>query len=242
MVAALLFAVAVLGGIVASIAGFGVGSLLTPALSLRTGIKLAVAAIAIPHLAGTVVRLWSLRSHVDRPILLRFGIASAAGGAAGALLHARAGGPALTVVFGLLLVLTGLGELAGWTGRVRFRGPMALLAGGLSGLLGGLVGNQGGGRAAALLGFDLTREAFVATAAAIALVVDAARLPVYLWTGGAEILRIWPVVALMTAGVVTGTLAGRRLLDRLPERIFALTVGALVLLLGVYTLLRVFVP
>ncbi|MGZ5487722.1 MAG: sulfite exporter TauE/SafE family protein [Candidatus Aminicenantales bacterium] len=238
MITALLVVVAIVAGLIASIVGFGVGSLLTPALSLETGIKLAVAAVAVPHMAGAAIRLWSLRGHVDSRVFLRFGIASAAGGLAGALLHRSAGGALMTGIFGVLLAFSGLGELTGWAGRIRFRGAGALAAGGLSGLLGGLVGNQGGIRSAALLGFDLSRERFVATATAIALLVDTVRLPVYLWTEGARMLEIWPLMAWMTAGVVIGTLVGRRLLDRIPERAFRRIVGAIVLLLGLYMLYR----
>jgi hypothetical protein len=240
MITALLVAVAIVAGLIASIVGFGVGSLLTPALSLETGIKLAVAAVAVPHMVGAAIRLRSLRGHIDRRVLLRFGIASAAGGLAGALLHRWAGGALMTAVFGLLLAFSGLGELTGWTGRIRFRGAGALAAGSLSGLLGGLVGNQGGIRSAALLGFDLSRERFVATATAIALLVDAARLPVYIWTEGARMLKIWPLMAWITAGVAIGTLVGRQLLDRIPEKAFRRTVGVLVLLLGLYMVFRAF--
>jgi uncharacterized membrane protein YfcA len=52
-----------LAGAVAAVAGFGIGSLLTPTLALATGTgtKLAVAAISIPHLVGTAQRFWILR-------------------------------------------------------------------------------------------------------------------------------------------------------------------------------------
>jgi hypothetical protein len=45
----------------------------------------------------------------------------------------------------------------------------------LSGPSGGLVGNQGGLASSALVGFDLSKEAFGATATAVALVVDGRR-------------------------------------------------------------------
>jgi hypothetical protein len=50
--------------------------------------------------------------------------------------------------------------------------------GAVSGVLGSLVGNQGGIRSLAMLGFDVPRRAFVATATAVGLIVDGARLPV----------------------------------------------------------------
>jgi uncharacterized membrane protein YfcA len=63
---------AVAGG-VASVAGFGIGSLLTPLLVTHVTTKVAVAAVAIPHVVGTAARFWLLRGHVDRPLLVRFG-------------------------------------------------------------------------------------------------------------------------------------------------------------------------
>src|SRR5688500_13513674 len=74
-----LTSVAVLSGAIAAVTGFGVGSLLTPVLALETGTKLAVAAIAVPHFIGTAQRFWMLRRHVDRRVLLGFGIASGLG-------------------------------------------------------------------------------------------------------------------------------------------------------------------
>ncbi len=222
----------------ASVVGFGIGSLLTPALALETGIKLAVAAISIPHAIGTGIPLWTLRAHVNREVLLQFGIANAIGGLAGALLHAWAGGAVLTAVFGLLLLSAGLAELVGWAKRVRLQGAPAIAAGGASGLLGGMVGNQGGIRSAALLEFNLPRDSFIATATAIALIVGAARMPVYLYTEGRQLLDIWPIIAWTTGGVVIGTLLGRRFLSRIPETVFRRIVGAFVLLLGLYMLYR----
>jgi uncharacterized membrane protein YfcA len=59
----------------------------------------AVAAVAIPHAIGTAQRFWILRRHVDRRVLLGFGIASALGGPAGALAHTRASSRGVAVVF-----------------------------------------------------------------------------------------------------------------------------------------------
>jgi uncharacterized protein len=79
----LLASTAVVAGGIAAVTGLGVGSLLTPVLASKTGTKLAVAAITIPHLVATAQRFWMLRRHVDRRVLLGFGVASAAGGLAG---------------------------------------------------------------------------------------------------------------------------------------------------------------
>jgi uncharacterized membrane protein YfcA len=104
----------------------------------------------------------------------------------------------------------------------------------LSGVFGGLVGNQGGIRSAALLAFDTNKQAFVATATAVALLVDGARMPVYLVTSGAALGPAAAVIAVTTAGVVIGTLAGGRLLRRVPEPIFRRVVAVLLLALAAW--------
>jgi uncharacterized membrane protein YfcA len=225
----------VAGGI-ASLAGFGIGSVLTPVLAAHTGTKLAVAAVAIPHFVGTVQRFWRLRQHVDRRVLWGFGIASAIGGLGGALAHVWVSSRWLSLVFGGLLVLAGISEFTGWMQRVQWGRRAAWVAGILSGGFGGLVGNQGGIRSAAMLGFDVPKQSFVATATAIGLFVDVARLPVYLATQWRDIAGVWPGVLAATAGVVVGTALGTRVLGRIPQRIFRRVVAALLLALGIYML------
>jgi len=62
---------AALAGGIASIAGFGIGSLLTPLVASQYGMKTAVGAVAIPHFIATVLRFWRLRSDECHRIRLR---------------------------------------------------------------------------------------------------------------------------------------------------------------------------
>jgi uncharacterized membrane protein YfcA len=237
---ALLALVAAVAAAIASVTGFGIGSLLTPVLSLRVPLKIAVAAVSIPHLIGTAVRFWMLRGHVDRRVLLSFGLASAAGGLVGALLHTRLGSPVLSAVFGALLLFVAVMQFSGAAERMRFSGWVAMGAGALSGLLGGLVGNQGGIRSAGLLGFDMPKETFVATATAIGLMVDGARMPVYLATEGHELSQLGVPIVVAIVGVLVGTIAGARLMRRVPERWFRKIVAVLLAALGVAMILQAF--
>lgn len=171
------FIAAFAAGAISAVAGFGIGSILTPTLGLGIGAKLAVAAASIPHLFGNALRLWTLRDRVDKQVLRTFGVMSATGALAGALLHAAVSSHVFKLMFGTALVVFGAAGTMGWTDRLRLGRIGAWVGGGLSGLLGGLFGNQGGVRAAAMLGFKVRKEVFVATAVAIALVVDGARMP-----------------------------------------------------------------
>jgi uncharacterized protein len=222
-----------IAGGVAAIAGFGIGSLLTPLLALEVGAKLAVAAVSIPHLIATALRFYMARAQVDWRVVRSFGAFSAGGGLLGALLHVYASSRALAIVFAVLLMFAGGTELTGLSHRMRFGRRAAWLAGAVSGALGGLVGNQGGIRSAALLGFDVRKESFVATATAIGLIVDAARVPVYLFTEASGIIRIWPLVTAATLGAVAGTGAGWHGLRHITERHFRRVVALLLIALGI---------
>jgi uncharacterized membrane protein YfcA len=222
------------GGAIASISGFGIGSIITPLLVQRLGTKVAVAAVSIPHVIGTALRFFLLRKSIDRRVLLTFGVASAAGGLLGAVLHVWVAGRLLTILLGALLILSGTLGLFGIT--LQFRRRTAYAAGILSGVLGGLVGNQGGIRAGAMMGFGVSKEAFVATSTLVGLIVDGARVPVYLITQGSELLRVWPLIAIASIAVVIGTIAGRQLLSGLDEAMFRRVVSALIAALGIWLL------
>jgi uncharacterized protein len=230
--------VAIVAGAVASLAGFGIGSLLTPLLAVKTGIGIAVAGVSIAHFFGTALRFFLMRKFLNKRILLSFGLTSAAGGLIGALLHNVFQNVALTIIFGCLLVFAGTLGLTGLSEKLRFRGPMVWLSGGVSGLFGGLVGNQGGIRSAALLGFKLDKDQFVATATGIALIVDVARMPVYLAVQSAQIASIWQFILIATIGVIIGTLGGKKILERLPENIFKKTVSSIIVLIGILVLIE----
>jgi uncharacterized membrane protein YfcA len=229
---------ALTAGAVAAVTGFGIGSLLTPVFALQVDTRLAVAAVSVPHVIGTAVRFAMLKEGPDHRVLWTFGLTSAAGGLTGALLQGRAESRWLTVLFGALLLFAAGAELTGLGRRMRFRGRGAWIAGGFSGLLGGLVGNQGGIRSAALLAFDLPKHSFIATATAIALFVDGARVPVYLATQRAQMLGLRSSIAVATAGVVIGTLVGSRVLTRMPEFWFRRTLAAILIVLGVSMIVR----
>jgi hypothetical protein len=227
-----------IAGALAAVTGFGIGSLLTPLLALQVDTRVAVAAISVPHVIGTSVRFWLLSGGVDRRVLWSFGLTSAAGGLTGAMLHGWASNRWLTLVFGALLVFAGISEAIGLAKQMRFRGHAAWIAGACSGLLGGLVGNQGGLRSAALLGFDLSKRSFVATATAVALFVDGARMPIYLVTQYNELSARWLSILLATFGVTLGTVVGSRVLVRIPERWFHRVLALVLAVLGIAMLAR----
>ena len=106
----------------------------------------------------------------------------------------------------------------------------------VSGFFGGIAGNQGGLRSAALTAFGLSPLGFVATATATGLLVDAARTPVYLWHSGPVLLTLWAPIIVATVGVLIGTIVGERMLLGLSPRRFGQTIGGAIGALGIWML------
>ena len=129
MTGALLFVAAILAGAIAALAGFGIGSILTPLLAFYVGTKQAVIAVSIPHLVATALRFWNLRRNMNMQVLKHFGISSAAGGLLGALLGSRFSSPILAYILGALLIFAGITGLTGISKKMRFGRQAAWLGG-----------------------------------------------------------------------------------------------------------------
>jgi uncharacterized protein len=230
--------VSFVAGATASVVGFGIGSLLTPVLAVCVSMDLAIAAVALPHLAGGLLRGWRLRRSIDWRVLVRFGSLSALGGLVGAFAFASVAPSVLARVLGALLVLTSVAGITGWSERWKPQGLVVWIFGALSGFFGGVVGNQGGLRAAALSAFDLEPTAFVATSTLIGVLIDLVRTPVYLFRAGEGLAGVWALVTIAIVGVLAGTLLGERMLMGLSRTRFRVIVSVAIGLLGLWFLLR----
>lgn len=190
--------VALLASVLTFFSGFGLGTLLLPAFALFMPVEHAIAMTAVVHLLNGLFKLALLRKHVDTRVLLRFGLPAVLAAVLGAwLLSALGTLPALhaytafghrfeilplKLVIGMLLLLFAMIELLPKLRDLEFDARWQPLGGALSGFFGGLAGMQGALRSAFLARSGLDKQAFVATGAAIACVIDVSRLAVYAGT------------------------------------------------------------
>jgi uncharacterized membrane protein YfcA len=230
--------VAAATGAIAAVSATGIGSILTPLVAWKYDMRTAVAVVAIPHAAAMVLRLVRLRREIDVRVLVGFGLMNAGGALGGALVQSFADTHLLSLILGVVLVSVGGVGVSGWMEHARLNRGAAWTAGALSGAFGGLVGSQGPMRSAAMLGLGIRKEVFVATATAIGLAVDCARLPVYIATQGSHMRAAWPVIVSATVAVLVGTLAGERVLRRIPETVFRRLVSAIIAAIGALLVCR----
>jgi len=213
--------------------GFGLGTLLTPLFAVFYDIKIAVLLVAVVHFSNNLFKLGLFFRHLDWAILKRFGAVSVAGAFVGSLLQAELESETLKIGLGILLVILGTVEFL--PPRISWRIPKRLdpVGGFLSGLLGGMLGNQGAVRSAYLLNYSLSKEAFVATATIIACLIDATRIPIYLLSYYNEIAMAWPYLIATILAAFFGTLIGKSLLDIVSLGAFRRVVAGSVVVVGI---------
>ena len=138
---------------------------------------------------------------------------------------------------GLFLALFALLSLR--PGLINWKLPAVIdVAGGfLSGLIGGLIGNQGAIRSLYLLNYKLEKQELIVSAALIAVVIDLTRIPVYAYANYRYLTDNFLLLALVILASIAGTLIGSRILPQVSSELFKRIILVAVLLLGVLMLL-----
>lgn len=230
--------------------GFGLGTLLLPAFALFMPLEQAVASTAVVHLLNGLFKLALLWRHIDRRVLVRFGLPALLAALAGAWVLARLGTlPTLhaytlfghdfaitpiKLVIGLLLLAFALFEIVPALADLEFDARWLTLGGALSGFFGGLAGMQGALRSAFLARAGLQKQAFVATGSAIAAIIDIGRITVYAGTLAAVFGTLdHRLLAAAVLAAFAGAYIGNRLLKKTTLRGLQRVVAASLFVFGI---------
>ena len=227
----LISAVALLASGLTFFSGFGLGTLLLPAFALFVPVDQAVALTAVVHFLNSVYKVVLVGRFIDTKTVLRFGLPAILAAIAGAwvlglltaidpLFEYDALGRHFVVTpvklaIGLLLIAFALLELIPATSSLSFAPRWLPVGGLLSGFFGGLSGMQGALRSAFLIRAGLSKEAFVATAATIACLVDLSRMSIYATrlSAVADSLNL-PLLLAAIIAALTGATLGRLFLHK----------------------------
>lgn len=236
---------AVVTSFITLISGFGLGTLLTPVFIFFFPVDLAIALTAVVHFLNNVFKFGILFRDVHWKTFLWFGIPGIAGAAYGAHLLMNLSiadsivigafeTDILRIIIGVLMIFFAYTELNPKWSNFQFS-PKYLVPGGvLSGFFGGLSGHQGALRTMFLIRAGLSKEAFIASGVAIALVVDLTRIPVY-WAKMShvdfELHKTMLIVATLAA--FGGALIGKKMIKKVTFRTVQIIVGIMLIGIGV---------
>lgn len=235
--ALLLGVVAFIASTLAAVTGFGGAALLLPVLLLAFGPRNAVPILTVAQLVGNGSRVWLNRRELDRRVVGWFALGGVPLALLGGILFSRAPLSGLTRLIGLFLLLTVAWRR--WRPKAELRPPLrafALVGAGGS-FLSALVGSVGPLMAPFFLAYGLVKGAYIGTEALATVVMHVAKLLAY---GGTDVLSGPGLLAGLALSpiMVLGSWAGKRIVDRLPERVFVRTIEGVMMVAGLLFLLR----
>ncbi|PYJ10532.1 MAG: hypothetical protein DMF06_06050 [Verrucomicrobia bacterium] len=221
--------------IAGTVAGFGSSVFFVPLAGFFFDFHEVLALTSILHVFSNAAKLILFRSHVQWRLLFLLGIPSTIFVILGAYLSTRLEFRYTELILGLFLIAFSTFFLLRPEVKLSPRPLNAITAGGAAGFLAGLIGTGGAIGGLALGAFDLEKNVFVATSAAIDSGVDFSRMIVYLRSGFLTAESFWLIPALLVLAFA-GSYAGKVLLNKIRQESFRKIVLILVLLIGITTL------
>jgi uncharacterized membrane protein YfcA len=227
----LLTVAALAASTLAAVAGFGGAAILLPVLVALFGPRDAIPILTIAQLVGNGSRVVINRDAVDRRIVGWFALGGIPAALVGGFLFAAAPLDALTRLIGAFLLAS-----VAWR-HIRPRPSGALgprtftVIGAFFAFASALVGSIGPLMAPFFLAAGLVKTAYIGTEAAATVVMHVAKLVAY---GTAALLTAATVGIglVMAPAMIVGSLIGKRIVDRLPERVFVAIIEVVLVLAG----------
>ena len=237
----LFFIIAFLTIVIGTVAGFGTSTIFLPIALLFVDFKTALVLVAISHISGNIGATAFFRHGLDKRIILLFGIPSIILTILGAYLVIYIPQNILEVILGSFLLIFSIYSLLRPDFRVSASKINTVFGGSLSGFLQGLVGIGGPLRGAFLISYNLDKFKYIATLSAIAVIIDAARIPIYFLNNLLEPQFYYFIPSLAVIGIV-GSYTGKRIVQKIPQNIFkkvvliGIALASLLLIYGGLTL------
>ncbi len=222
---------AFLAAMLSGVAGFGGALLLLPLLTHRVGVTDAVPLLTVAQLVGNLARVgFGFREIAWPPVLLFSAFALPAAVLGAFSFVAVPGGFAIRMIGLAILLFVVVRQTGIWRGEP---GRATMATGAIAvGFLSGLVGSAGPLGAALFLSLGLAPAAYIASEALAALAIHAAKLVVYGQTLSFA-PGFWALAAALSAAMVAGTFAARRIVGQLDRATFERWVGILLAIIAV---------
>ncbi|HEY7168795.1 MAG TPA: sulfite exporter TauE/SafE family protein [Candidatus Binatia bacterium] len=233
----LLGASAFLGSMLAAVAGFGGAAILLPLLVVIYGVREAIPILTVAQLIGNGSRVWFNRVELDLPVVGWFALGGVPAALLGGFLFAAAPTSFLLRLLGVFLIATVIYRRVGNPAilRIPLRG-FAILGAVLS-FLSALLGSIGPITIPFFLAYGLFKGSLIGTEALATVVMHVTKLVAY---QRVSILNFDSFLIGLVLGsiMIVGSFIGKRILDRLPEKIFVMLIEATLIIAGVTFLVR----
>lgn len=211
--------------------------MLLPVLVAAFGMREAVPILTVAQLIGNGSRVWFNRRELDWRVVLWFAFGAVPLGLVGGYLFAKAPLTALTRLLGAFLLFVVV-----WR-HLRPRQPKPFPTATFAGIgagasfLSALLGSVGPIMAPFFLAYGLVKGAYIGTEALSTVVMHVTKLVAYrqtdVLTGGGVLIGL-----ALGPTMVFGSWLGKRIVDRLPEKVFIAIIEGVLIVAGTLFLVR----
>lgn len=228
---------ALVASILAAVAGFGGAVIMLPVLVWAVGIRDAIPILTIAQLIGNLSRVVFNKRELKWRVVWRFALGAVPTAVIGGIIFATAPAAALVRLLGVFLIMMVVYRHTRWgkNARLPLKGFVPL--GAASGILSATMGTVGPFAAPFFLSYGLVKGAYIGTEAMTAVIMHITKLGVY---GSYALVGVHTLQIGLAIGVVMilGTYLGKRLLDRVPEKIFPYIIEGTMLIAGLLFVIR----
>lgn len=226
---------ALLAEIIGTVGGFGSSVFFVPIGNFYFDFHSVLGLTAVFHLSSNLSKIVLFRKGLDKNLLLFIGLPSALFVILGGLLSKYLQGYWLEILLGIFLVTMSLVFLIKKDLIIPPNKKNATLGGVFSGFSAGLLGTGGAIRGLTMAAFNLEKSVFIATSAAIDMMIDLTRTVVYYQNGFIHQHDMVYIPFLFVIGLL-GSLLGKQLLAYIPQAKFRLISLVLILLIGLISI------
>ncbi len=228
---ALVAVAALLGSTLAGVTGFGGAAILLPPLVLIFGVKEAIPILTVAQLIGNASRVYFHRKSLDWKVVGYFGLAAVPSAILGAYLFSIVNASWILRVLGAFLLTTALWRHSGARKIPKFPAAGFLGVGAVFSFLSAIVGSVGPFIVPFFLSYGLVKSAFIGTEALCTVLMHIAKIAIY---GRAALLSFQSASFGLALGplMILGSWTGKKIVDRIPERVFVILVETTLVLAG----------
>lgn len=230
----LIFAGSFLAAAISGAAGFGGALLLLPLLTKTIGTEMAVPVLTIGQLIGNLSRAFLGFKEIKWKPVIVFISGAIPMSVVGAYSFVSVSKDIVTRGIGLTIIIF---VILKYFKILKFQSnnKTMFIGGAIVGLISGLVGSAGPIGAALFLSLNLSPISYIASEAITAIAMHLTKTIVYqkyLEIG----LKAIEIGLFMGIAMISGTWAGKKIIDKMPEHIFIKFVGILLVLVGLQML------
>ena len=236
MIAVFIF-LAIIAEIIGTVGGFGSSLFFVPLAQFFFDIKTVLGITAIFHVFSNIVKLILFRKTIDWKLSLHYGIPSVIFVLLGAWLTTIFSFRFDQITLGLFLIF--FSSLLLYKPDLKLAAnPTSSIAGGsIAGFLAGFIGTGGAVRGLSLAAYNLEKNIFVGTSAAIDMGVDLSRSIVYVSNDFIQPSEYCLVGLLLVVSIV-GSYLGKLALQKVKQEDFKKVVLVLILITGIVVLVK----